>query len=384
MSAIHFCHFKAALCVAPRANSAAIPPSSRLCQPGASPLSVLGRLYPRTAGRGRDPREPPFRFRREIRWRAHARAGRRALIGTSPAGAVEEFEAVRARTRAADGPSPSSSSWRWTSCSPNVVLLRVSRRGARDPVITLVLQVCGRQTGGSPSGTNGRPFNPLRDAPVPDLGPFPPRDRRVGRTRHFTSPRRSYTRSATSGWTVWNRLNLVQPLAAHREDQNMNVETQLLRKHGRRGGRRSDRFPRTPRDFDEELSAIIGPRGEQPGGRLRRPSNYISSAGLRVLLIAIRKDQTRAGGGLALCSVPESHPRSARGQRIRTPYEGYSRRRTRAPGQLRQVGRSCKDLRGPPAPRAGPGGHSPFVAPRRPGTSPVSALGPYPRTARRR
>ena len=47
-----FCHSKAALCVAPRANSAAIPPSSRLASPGALARSrVLGRPYPRTARR---------------------------------------------------------------------------------------------------------------------------------------------------------------------------------------------------------------------------------------------------------------------------------------------------------------------------------------------
>jgi anti-anti-sigma factor len=57
------------------------------------------------------------------------------------------------------------------------------------------------------------------------------------------------------------------------------------------------------KDFDEELSAIID-RGVSGlvvdcGGL-----NYVSSAGLRVLLIAIRKTN-KAGGGLALCSVPD-------------------------------------------------------------------------------
>ncbi len=57
------------------------------------------------------------------------------------------------------------------------------------------------------------------------------------------------------------------------------------------------------KDFDEELSAIIN-RGVSSlvvdcGGL-----NYISSAGLRVLLIAIRKTN-EAGGGLALCAVPD-------------------------------------------------------------------------------
>ena len=57
------------------------------------------------------------------------------------------------------------------------------------------------------------------------------------------------------------------------------------------------------KDFDEELSAIID-RGVSSlvvdcGGL-----NYVSSAGLRVLLIAIRKTN-EAGGSLALCSVPD-------------------------------------------------------------------------------
>ena len=57
------------------------------------------------------------------------------------------------------------------------------------------------------------------------------------------------------------------------------------------------------KDFDEELSAIID-RGVSSlvvdcGGL-----NYISSAGLRVLLIAIRTTN-EAGGGLALCAVPD-------------------------------------------------------------------------------
>jgi anti-anti-sigma factor len=57
------------------------------------------------------------------------------------------------------------------------------------------------------------------------------------------------------------------------------------------------------KDFDEELSAIID-RGVSGlvvdcGGL-----NYVSSAGLRVLLITIRKTN-EAGGGLALCSVPD-------------------------------------------------------------------------------
>ena len=57
------------------------------------------------------------------------------------------------------------------------------------------------------------------------------------------------------------------------------------------------------KEFEEELSAIIDK--EATGlvvdcGEL----NYISSAGLRVFLIAIRKTSA-AGGGLALCRVPD-------------------------------------------------------------------------------
>lgn len=57
------------------------------------------------------------------------------------------------------------------------------------------------------------------------------------------------------------------------------------------------------KDFEEELSAIIdkGATGLVVDcGEL----NYISSAGLRVFLIAIRKTSA-AGGGLALCRVPD-------------------------------------------------------------------------------
>jgi anti-anti-sigma factor len=57
------------------------------------------------------------------------------------------------------------------------------------------------------------------------------------------------------------------------------------------------------KEFEEELSAIIdkGSTGLVVDcGEL----NYISSAGLRVFLIAIRKTSA-AGGGLALCRVPD-------------------------------------------------------------------------------
>ena len=57
------------------------------------------------------------------------------------------------------------------------------------------------------------------------------------------------------------------------------------------------------KEFEEELSAVIekGSTGLVVDcGEL----NYISSAGLRVFLIAIRKTSA-AGGGLALCRVPD-------------------------------------------------------------------------------
>ncbi len=57
------------------------------------------------------------------------------------------------------------------------------------------------------------------------------------------------------------------------------------------------------KEFDEQLGAVI----DQGASNLVVDCgglNYISSAGLRVLLIAIRKTN-EAGGGLALCAVPD-------------------------------------------------------------------------------
>ncbi len=63
---------------------------------------------------------------------------------------------------------------------------------------------------------NGRPFNPLLDAPDPDLG-LSAEDRTIGGlgihlTKAFVDTL-SYER--TEGW---NRLSLVQPLTAHSEE----------------------------------------------------------------------------------------------------------------------------------------------------------------------
>ena len=64
---------------------------------------------------------------------------------------------------------------------------------------------------------NGRPFDPLRDAPAPDLS-LSAEDRRVGGlgihlTKAFVHTL-SYERADGR-----NRLNLVQPIGAHPEDQ---------------------------------------------------------------------------------------------------------------------------------------------------------------------
>ena len=63
---------------------------------------------------------------------------------------------------------------------------------------------------------NGRPFNPMLDAPAPDLD-HSAEDRRIGGlgihlTKAFVD-KLSYER--TDGW---NRLSLVQPISAHSEE----------------------------------------------------------------------------------------------------------------------------------------------------------------------
>ena len=88
--------------------------------------------------------------------------------------------------------------------------------GAGDPVIRLVLQLKDDRLEAILQD-NGRPFNPLRDAPVPDLD-LSAEDRRVGGlgihlTKAFVH---TLTYERVEGW---NRLNLVQPLGAHQEDQ---------------------------------------------------------------------------------------------------------------------------------------------------------------------
>ncbi len=84
-----------------------------------------------------------------------------------------------------------------------------------DPVITVVLHL-------TDSGIqavikdNGRPFNPLRDAPAPELD-LSAEDRAVGGlgihlTKAFVETL-DYERK-----DGWNRLSLVQPLSAHPEE----------------------------------------------------------------------------------------------------------------------------------------------------------------------
>lgn len=57
------------------------------------------------------------------------------------------------------------------------------------------------------------------------------------------------------------------------------------------------------KDFNDELSAVIA-AGANALVLDCTSLRYMSSAGLRVLLIAIRKT-TAAGGGLALCAVQD-------------------------------------------------------------------------------
>lgn len=84
------------------------------------------------------------------------------------------------------------------------------------PVITLALRLKDDKLEARLED-NGRPFNPLRDAPAPDLD-LSAEDRRVGGlgihlTKAFVHAL-NYERA-----DGWNRLYLVQPLGAHQEDQ---------------------------------------------------------------------------------------------------------------------------------------------------------------------
>ena len=85
---------------------------------------------------------------------------------------------------------------------------------ASDPIITVVMQLTDTKLE-AVLLDNGRPFDPLRDAPAPDLD-LSAEDRTVGGlgihlTKAFVHTLR-YER--VDGW---NRLNLVQPLSAHPE-----------------------------------------------------------------------------------------------------------------------------------------------------------------------
>jgi anti-sigma regulatory factor (Ser/Thr protein kinase) len=82
------------------------------------------------------------------------------------------------------------------------------------PVITLAMHLTDDKLEARLQD-NGRPFNPLRDAPAPDLDLSA--DRMGGLGIHLTKAfvhTLSYER--VDGW---NRLCLVQPLGAHQEDQ---------------------------------------------------------------------------------------------------------------------------------------------------------------------
>lgn len=89
-------------------------------------------------------------------------------------------------------------------------------RDAAEPVITLALHLTDDRLEARLED-NGRPFNPLRDAPAPDLD-LSAEDRRVGGlgihlTKAFVHAL-NYERVDGR-----NRLYLVQPLGPHREDQ---------------------------------------------------------------------------------------------------------------------------------------------------------------------
>ncbi len=84
-----------------------------------------------------------------------------------------------------------------------------------DPVITVVLHFTDAQVT-AVIEDNGRPFNPLQDAPAPDLD-LSAEDRTVGGlgihlTKAFVETL-DYERK-----DGWNRLSLVQPLSAHPEE----------------------------------------------------------------------------------------------------------------------------------------------------------------------
>ncbi len=84
-----------------------------------------------------------------------------------------------------------------------------------DAVITVVLRFSDAQVT-AVIEDNGRPFNPLRDAPLPDLD-LSAEDRSVGGlgihlTKAFVDTL-DYERK-----DGWNRLSLVQPLSAHPEE----------------------------------------------------------------------------------------------------------------------------------------------------------------------
>ncbi len=90
-----------------------------------------------------------------------------------------------------------------------------SLEGDSDPAVRVLLHLTDDQVMALIED-NGRPFNPLQDAPVPDLD-LAAEDRSVGGLGiHFTKAfveTLNYERR-----DAWNRLSLVQPLSAHSEE----------------------------------------------------------------------------------------------------------------------------------------------------------------------
>ena len=125
------------------------------------------------------------------------------------------------------------------------------------------------------------------------------------------------------------------------------------------------------KDFDEELSAIIDRGGKQPRGRLRWPQLHQQC---RIACSPDRDqedERSRRRSGALLRAG--SHPRSPRGQRIRSPHEGLRNGR-RGAGQLFQVARRFQGS--PPPLPGGTTGAGSSLEPIHPGGSACSVIPP--------